>query len=419
MEKIKYLIVGGGITGLTFANFHSSDDYLIIEKENEIGGYCRTIYEKGFIWDYAGHFFHFSTDILKKYFNEKIDKSEVITRNKVTNIYFEDRYIDFPFQKNIHQLPKQLFLDCLYDLFSKKEKDNYDSFEDMLFGKFGASITNLFLKPYNEKLYACDLNKLDQDAMSRFFPYADKEEIILNIKDSKNSSYNTNFMYPKNGAKTYVNAIASEIDSNKISINEQLIKVDVENKFVQTNKRKIKFEYLINTIPLDSFLEKSDYKLKNSIDPLTYNKVLVFNLGFNKSANQLLDTHWTYVPQLEINFYRIGFYNHILGHEKLSMYVEVGFDSKKGIDIEDQFNKTILNLKKMHIIDDTHILEAHKSLVLSPAYVHVSTESEKCKKTAIDYLNKNNIFSIGRYGDWKYCSIEDSMIDAINLSKKI
>ena len=147
--------------------------------------------------------------------------------------------------------------------------------------------------------------------------------------------------------------------------------------------------------------------------------MLVFNLGFNKSANKLLDTHWTYVPQLEINFYRIGFYNHILGDEKLSMYVEVGFDSKKGIDIEDQFNKTILNLKKMNIIDDTHILEAHKSLVLSPAYVHVSTESEKCKKTAIDYLNKNNIFSIGRYGDWKYCSIEDSMIDAINLSKKI
>ena len=40
-------------------------------------------------------------------------------------------------------------------------------------GKFGKSITEMFLKPYNEKLYACDLTKLDKDAMGRFFPYAD------------------------------------------------------------------------------------------------------------------------------------------------------------------------------------------------------------------------------------------------------
>ena len=40
--KIKYLIIGGGISGLTLANY-LKDNYLIIEKENEVGGYCRTI----------------------------------------------------------------------------------------------------------------------------------------------------------------------------------------------------------------------------------------------------------------------------------------------------------------------------------------------------------------------------------------
>ena len=47
--KVKYLIIGGGISGLTFANY--VDDYLIIEKENEVGGYCRTIKKGDFIWD--------------------------------------------------------------------------------------------------------------------------------------------------------------------------------------------------------------------------------------------------------------------------------------------------------------------------------------------------------------------------------
>ena len=42
------LIVGAGITGLSYAAA-TSNDYLVIEKEPEIGGYCRTILQDGFI----------------------------------------------------------------------------------------------------------------------------------------------------------------------------------------------------------------------------------------------------------------------------------------------------------------------------------------------------------------------------------
>ena len=55
MGKIKYLIIGAGISGLTFANY-IKNDYLILDKESEVGGYCRTIRKGDFIWDYAGHF---------------------------------------------------------------------------------------------------------------------------------------------------------------------------------------------------------------------------------------------------------------------------------------------------------------------------------------------------------------------------
>ena len=42
----------------------------------------------------------------------------------------------------------------------------------MLYQKFGKSIAENFLIPYNEKLYACDLDELDEESMGRFFPYA-------------------------------------------------------------------------------------------------------------------------------------------------------------------------------------------------------------------------------------------------------
>ena len=193
--KTKYLIIGAGISGLTFANY-IKDNYLIIEKENEVGGYCRTIKKGDFIWDYAGHFFHFNTEEFKNKFLSKVSKDDIIYNEKCTKIIYKDKIIDFPFQTNIHELDKEEFIDCLYDLFNKEEKDKYDNFLDMLYGKFGKSITEKFLKPYNEKLYAVDLKELDVDAMGRFFPYANIKDIINNMKEHKVNSYNNTFLYP-------------------------------------------------------------------------------------------------------------------------------------------------------------------------------------------------------------------------------
>ena len=42
-KKVKYLIIGAGISGLSFANELDNNNYIIVEKENEVGGFCRTI----------------------------------------------------------------------------------------------------------------------------------------------------------------------------------------------------------------------------------------------------------------------------------------------------------------------------------------------------------------------------------------
>ncbi len=52
----------------------------------------------------------------------------------------------------------------------------------MLYARFGRSIAEKFLIPYNEKLYACDLAALDRDAMGRFFPHADLTDIVRNMR---------------------------------------------------------------------------------------------------------------------------------------------------------------------------------------------------------------------------------------------
>ncbi len=420
--KTKYLIIGAGISGLTFASY-CKENYLIIEKDSEVGGYCKTHYNKDYVWDYAGHFFHFKTDEFKKKFIDSLDKNDFVTQDKKTFIYFDDKLIDFPFQTHIHELSKDKFIDCLYDLFNKEEKENYDNFLDMLYGKFGKSITEMFLKPYNEKLYAVDLTKLDKDAMGRFFPYADIKAIIDNMKQNKVNSYNNTFMYPKKGAQVIIDVLMKDIDENKILLNSVIQSINLEDKkVILTDGTEIYYEYLINSMPFDKFLKLTNNKeYIDFSNELTYNKVLVFNLGFNKKS-KYNDHHWLYFPDKNINFYRVGFYDNILGADKLSMYIEIGYPKGTVItdeDINRQLSLTLDNLKKCGIIDDTFSLDAYESIVMDPAYVHIDAQNDlKVRKIMKDLANKN-VYSVGRYGAWTYCSMEDCMVEAKELSEKI
>lgn len=419
--KVNNLIIGGGISGLTLANYIT--DYLIVEKDSSLGGYARTHYVDDYIWDYAGHFFHFKTDEFKSMFINSMDKNDYIIKNKNTYIYFEDKLIDYPFQMNIHELSKDKFIDCLYDLFNKHEKEVYNNFLDMLYGKFGISITEMFLKPYNEKLYATDLTKLDKDAMGRFFPYANISEIINNMKNHSNTSYNNTFMYPKKGAQVIVNKLCEKVDMNKVMLNTSVTSIDLNKKEVTlSTKEVISYNNLINTIPFNKFLSLLNIQeYTNFSNELSYNKVLVFNLGFDKKSTYN-NTDWIYFPDKNINFYRAGFYDNILSTDKLSMYIEIGYSKESIIDestINKELSLTLDNLKKCKIIDDTFKLVKYESIIMDPAYVHIDTLHDKLVKEIINDLETKNVYSVGRYGSWTYSSMEDAMLQSKELVEKL
>ena len=142
------LIIGAGVSGIAYANY-TNHPCEIIEKESEIGGYCRTIKRNGFVWDYSGHFFHFRHPEIKKLVSKNIEQSTLSTVQKKTSILYNGQYIDFPFQKNIHQLPKDEFIDCLYDLFAATPIEGEYSFKEMVYSQYGKSIAEKFLIRYN------------------------------------------------------------------------------------------------------------------------------------------------------------------------------------------------------------------------------------------------------------------------------
>ena len=194
-------------------------------------------------------------------------------------------------------------------------------------------------------------------------------------------------------------------------MNTEIIGIDIENKIAKTNNGYIKFHKLVNTMPFDKFMELTGKK----VDGLTSNKVVVFNLGFDKPSE--LESNWIYYPNDEI-FYRIGFYNNIFKTNKMSLYVEIGMEKNQKVDKEYLLSKVLDDLTKVGVMNGHNLID-HEMIVMNPAYVHITKESKNIYNSWCKKNNPDGLFSIGRYGSWTYCSIEDNIIQAKNLSSEI
>lgn len=407
------LIIGAGATGLAYASF-TSNPYLVVDADTEPGGYCKTIRRNGFVWDYSGHFFHFRDPELEKWIFENVNPDVIRHVRKLTQINYHGRYIDFPFQKNIHQLDKEEFIDCLYDLFNTTG-GSYSNFKEMLYSKFGRSIAEKFLIPYNTKLYATDLNRLDSEAMGRFFPYADKEEIIANFRNADSASYNASFTYPSTGAIEYINSLLSRLNPECISLGEKVLSIDPEAHTATTNRRTIYYDNLISTIPFPRLLDLAGVDYDHSV--YSWNRVLVFNLGFDRKGKDTTN-NWVYFPDPDLAFYRVGYYDNILGGDRMSLYVELGFGKDGDIDVEFWHKRVLEDLAKAGITEGCTLVDEH-SVIMDPAYVHISAASQSDVAARKAALASRSIYSIGRYGSWTYCSIEDGMKEARVLAVQI
>ncbi len=425
MESVRTLIIGAGISGLAAAAALGDEDYLVLEADTEIGGYCKTVRKAGFVWDYSGHFFHFKHPEIEAWLRQRMPGQNVRTVEKRSFIGYKGRLIDFPFQKNIHQLPQDEFVDCLHDLYFARAPYELQrgadappapegNFKEMLYRRFGRSIAEKFLVPYNEKLYACDLARLDPEAMGRFFPHANLTDIIRNMKVKSNASYNSTFTYPEGGAIEYVNALASALRPGAISLSEPLMGIDLARRIARTPRRELRFERLISSVPFNRLLDLA--RLPHDEAVWSWNKVLVYNLGFDRKGPEV--PHWIYYPDPDCVFYRVGFYDNIFDTDRLSIYVEVGLQKDADAAVATTRERVLSDLRRQGILS-SHELVAEHSVVMDPAYVHITQQSLAEHRRLGAVLRASGVYAIGRYGGWTYCSIEDNIVEARRLCAEL
>ena len=243
--------------------------------------------------------------------------------------------------------------------------------------------------------------------MGRFFPYADLTDIVRNMKLADNASYNATFTYPEGGAIEYVRALEGAVREGGIALGEGLVSVDLARKVATTTRREVRFERLVSSAPFDRFA--AICRLEHDASAWHYNKVLVFNLGFDAKGYEKVN--WVYYPSRETSFYRCGWYDNIFDTDRMSLYVEIGFPKDARIDVAAMRERVLADLKREGVVTTQRLVAEH-SVVLDPAYVHITRRSLAEHTRLAAALRERGVWSIGRYGGWTYCAIEDNIVEA-------
>ena len=422
------IIIGGGITGLSYAYF-SKRNFMLFEKEKHVGGLCKSVKDSGFTFDYSGHFIHIKNKKIKNFIEDILGKNLLtIQRNSV--IYFNGKIIPFPFQANLYYLSDKEKKECVEGIKNRKNIKIYDNmpFIDWCNAMFGEGITKYFMAPYNQKLWNYNLKEMTAAWTAPFVPKPTVESIEKSAYQKNNNSYGYNscFYYPQTGGcGSLTEKIYRKLNKKSVFTGTKVTKIDYMDKTVYADGIYYGYTNLISTQPLHKLLKSIKNlpkRIKKLINNLKYTSVRCINLGIKYKKNIpdiIKDKHWIYIPSEKYPFYRVGVYSNvckkIVPKKCYSLYVE--FSSKN--NIFDNCEDTIAYLKKLKIINDDDEIITANVVDMPCAYVIFDKQRQKILKKINEFLINNDIYSIGRYGAWEYSFIEKNISDAKNLADSI
>ena len=116
------VVIGAGPTGLSAA-YHLGKEALLIDQNDRVGGWCRSIEDNGFTFDYAGHIM-FSKDEYVHEMYKMLLGDNVHWQNREAWIYSKGVYTRYPFQGALYGLPPEVIQECIVGAIEENEDRN-------------------------------------------------------------------------------------------------------------------------------------------------------------------------------------------------------------------------------------------------------------------------------------------------------
>lgn len=379
---MKYLVIGGGPSGLTLANSlinNGKDDVLVLERNEEAGGLCRSKNVDGSPLDIGGgHFLDVKNKRVLDFVFDFMPVDEWDRYTRDSRIVVNDNLIGSPIEANIWQMKLEdqvEYLKAIAVAGCNLNVEMPEKFVDWIYWKLGEKIADDYMIPYNKKMFGENLDSLGTYWLNKL-PNVSFDETLISCLERK--AYGTQpghaeFYYPKKYGYGEVWLRMAERLKDKIIYNEKAVTLDLDNKCVND---KYEADIIINTAPWDAFDEIKGLpeNLKNNIKDLKHSSIVIDYIPENVNN----EAQWIYYPDPSLDYHRILVRHNFCPNSK-------GYWTETNLD---RFNKEKSKEGNYFIMDYAYPL-------------NTIGKPEKMKQL-LEYTKSKGVIGLGRWGEWQH-----------------
>jgi protoporphyrinogen oxidase len=448
-QSYRNVIIGGGPTGLSAA-FHLGADTVLLERNTTIGGWCRSVEDNGFTFDYAGHIM-FSNDpyVLKMY--EILLGDNVHWQNREAWVYSKGVYTRYPFQGALYGLPPKVITECVMGAIEarygidesagateaqqiedccadgtadvcntdKSVKGQVRNFEQFIYKVWGKGIARHFAIPYNRKIWTVPLTEMETSWLGGRVPLPNLEEIISGALEpvAKPMGPNARFGYPlKGGFQALMDGFKPHI-KGRVETDADVVQVlPREHVVALADGRRFRYDNLVSTMPLPELIkligDEAPEQVRSAAKGLRHVSIRCVNIGIDRVAT---DKHWIYYPEDTI-FHRIF----VQGNASPQCNPEGGFGftceisyspyKPLPVDGDELIARAIEDCRKVGMIQPGDKILCANQVDMPIAYVLYDHQRANNVETCKAWLKEFDITLAGRYSEWEYYNSDHALL---------
>jgi len=435
------VIIGAGPTGLAAAyelKRLGFDDYVVIERSRTTGGLARSVTdEAGFTWDIGGHVVFSHYEEFTRLLDELLEPDEWLHHDRESWIRILGTWVPYPFQNNIHRLPKEHCEKCLADLKAASKaagRGKGANFDEFIIRTFGAGIADLFMRPYNRKVWAVDPREMEASWIADRVALPDPDRIARNVRDRVDDvswGPNRRFSFPRIGGTGEIwRRLAARLGEGRVVTGKEVVEVDVAGKRVVTSDgERVSYDTLVSTMPLDLLAAAAhEPEWVKEASMLRRSSVHVLGIGLEGSPSaEMRSKCWMYFPEANAPFYRATHFSlyspnnvdDITRH--WSLMAEVSTPAGEGGEGAEVLERTVNGMAATGIIRDKgQVIHTWRHFE-QYCYPIPALSYREITSRLLGRMEERGILSRGRFGAWRYevGNMDHSFMQGMEVARRI
>lgn len=441
-------ILGAGFAGLvagrTLARGGAS--VTVIEKDLTVGGLARTIERNGFRFDLGGHRFHTENSKVEALFLEALG-GDVLEVARSSKILMNGRYFDYPWQPfdavcgfGLGTTASIIFDYALEQARQHLRRPDEISFEDVIVGRFGRAMFDIFVREYSEKVWGIECSRIAPELADWRIPNlsvgAAVRDALFPRDRGKVRSLIRKFLYPPLGIGQAAEGLRRGIaHGNGVLTGATVAAVHhsgglVEGITLREGGRPgfMRTDNILSSIPINRLVHLLDPVAPADIlaaaNRLRFRDLVVVTVMIDRE--RVTDQSWIYVPERKIPFGRIheptNWSDRMAPPGKTLLVTEHFCFRGDGVwnaEDEEIVGTTVASLENLGLIGRDEVID---SLVLRVpnAYPIFEIGFEAERRKLCYYLESfENLRVIGRGGTFQYFNMDHAMESGIAAAEEI